>query len=52
VVVIQQKEKNTLTPLSSLNPVLLNPRIEIEIGSLGVSGVQVLSLFLTKEILS
>jgi hypothetical protein len=33
-VVELQKEKNTLTPLSSLNPVLPNPRIEIEFGGL------------------
>jgi hypothetical protein len=31
------ERKNTLTPLSSLNPLLLNPRIEIEFGGLGVS---------------
>jgi hypothetical protein len=36
MVVKLRKEKNTLTPPSSLNPLLLNPRIEIEVGGLGV----------------
>jgi hypothetical protein len=43
-----RKRKKTLTPLSSLNPVLLNPRIEIEFGGLGVNEVQIALLYLMK----
>jgi hypothetical protein len=42
-VIEQQKRDYTLTPLSSLNPLLRNPGIEVEVGGLGVDYVQLLS---------
>jgi hypothetical protein len=38
------KEKKTLTPLSSLNPLLQNPRIEIEFVGLGVDDMRLVSV--------